>query len=316
MPSRKDELDQFKSDINLVEFAESYGFQIDLKTSSRNNFILFNNSGEKLAITHRSNGHWTYLDVHVETGGTIVDFVQSKSQKSLGEVRKELRAWKGSPHYRPIGTQAPAKPSKLNAGQVVSQWNTASPVTSQLPYLESRSIPYSVISDPIFRDRLRIDRRSNLLFPHWNLEGEICGFEMKNSNFTGFATGGTKGLWCSRPRENDQVAIFCETGLDALSLATLFGIERKRFFSFAGRLNSYQPLCIQSAVAKMPARSQVWLAMDHDDAGMKLVAQLREILTRCEVTILEKLPEKIGYDWNDVLRDESQMRIVSSPHCQ
>ncbi len=319
MLSRHDELDRFKTDINLVEFAESVGFQIDRKKSSRNNFILFNNCGEKLAITRRSNGHWAYLDVHSESGGTIVDFVQSRNRKSLGEVRKELRLWAGSPQYKPMGTQTQAMsvpPKLLDAGHVASQWEAAKPVLLQLPYLQERSIPYSVIANPIFRDRLRIDQRSNLLFPHWNLEGQLCGFEIKNKNFTGFATGGTKSLWCSRPRAEDQIAVFCETVIDALSFATLFGTERKRFFSTAGRLNSYQPLCIQSAVAKMPAGSQIWLAMDHDDAGQKLASQIRGIVIRPDVAIVEKLPEKNGDDWNDVLRrEESQKHFVASPNC-
>lgn len=316
MASRKDELEYFKSNIDLVKFAESYGFQVDTRKSSKNNFILFNHRGQKLAITQRSNGHWTYLDVGTETGGTIIDFIQAIHPKSLGEVRKVLRQWKESPRYWPTEPRPSAKSRDIDHDQVVNRWNAAKPISSQIPFLDSRSIPYSTIADPIFQDRLRIDHRSNLLFPHWNLDGKICGFEIKNQNFTGFATGGSKGLWCSRPRDDDQVAVFFETGLDALSFATLFSTHRKRFFSFAGRLNSHQPLCIQSAVDKMPVNSQVWLAMDHDEAGLKLAGQLREIISRVDVRILEKLPERQGDDWNDVLCAKSQKHIVASPHCR
>jgi hypothetical protein len=34
-------------------------------------------------------------------------------------------------------------------------------------------------------------------FPHFDQLG-LCGYELKNRNFTGFAPGGEKGLWSSQ----------------------------------------------------------------------------------------------------------------------
>jgi hypothetical protein len=45
-----------------------------------------------------------------------------------------------------------------------------------------------------FAGHIRIDVRGNAVFPHIDRDG-VCGYEIKNRNFTGFAPGGEKGLW-------------------------------------------------------------------------------------------------------------------------
>jgi hypothetical protein len=47
--------------------------------------------------------------------------------------------------------------------------------------------------------RLRIDARRNAVFPHRDDDG-VCGYEIKNRGFTGFATGGVKALVALEPK--------------------------------------------------------------------------------------------------------------------
>ena len=53
-----------------------------------------------------------------------------------------------------------------------------------------------LIADERFAGRIRIDNKGNAVFPHFDAEG-LSGYELKNVEFTGFASGGAKALWLS-----------------------------------------------------------------------------------------------------------------------
>jgi hypothetical protein len=48
----------------------------------------------------------------------------------------------------------------------------------------------------------------------------VCGYEIKNRDFTGFARGGSKGLWLSHTEPDDTRMVSCESAIDALSHAS------------------------------------------------------------------------------------------------
>ena len=323
MDGRRDELLQFKTNVNLCEYAESVGFVLDQKASSRCSAVMRHPIGDKIVVARTPSRHWVYFNVHGgQSGangdsGTIIDFVQARKKLSLGEVRKELRHWIGTSQLstaRPLSQLTiDLEPSEHDSAKVVGNWMKAKRLSSGQTYLvKDRQIPSSVITDPIFADRFRTDRRSNVLFPHWNQSGSLCGYEIKNRGFTGFAPGGTKGLWCSRPRIDDQVMVLAETAIDALSVAAIFGTAKKRFFSTAGQISPTQAACIRSAVSRMSPDAEIWLAFDNDKGGRKLVQQVTDALaefTDNSRKIVMSLPPKIGDDWNDVLRNESRLTL-------
>lgn len=319
MTGRRDELEQFKTQINLCEYLASRGFVLDRKHSSRCSAVMRHSNGDKLIIARTPARHWVYFNVHGGDSGSIIDCVQARDRVSLGEVRKELRPW--------IGRTAPApaslpslpidlEPSQHDAARVLAAWMKTKPINGRHQYLEeTRQIPSSVLSDPIFHDRIRIDARANALFPHWNQQASLSGFAIKNRGFTGFSPGGIKGLWCSRPRPDDRDLYLCETAIDALSVATLLGTAGKRFFSTAGQISPAQAACIRSAVSKMPDDGRVVLAVDNDDGGRKLIEAVRQALATAGFPagrITEHLPDNPGDDWNDVLK-ASRLQGPASP---
>jgi len=314
MVSRSQELEQFKREINFCLFAASYGFEIDPKKSGRSSAVLKHPNGDKLVVSKSKSGHWVYFNVHGDDKGTIIDFVKERDGSNLGMTRKKLRPWIGGisvagslPEAFPNLT-----PSKHDAIGVMRTWSKAKS-TQRHPYLENqRKIPTSILSDPVFLDRFRIDVRGNALFPHWNDDSMVCGFEIKNRGFTGFSTGGVKGLWCSRPRETDNEMILCETAIDALSFAAIYGTQYKRFFSTAGQLSPGQEKLLISAAKQMDQLIIVRLAMDNDDGGRKLASKIRLVLDERPTGIMgleKKQPEIVdffpateGEDFNDVLK--------------
>jgi len=199
------ELEQFKTGVNLSEFAASKGYALDRRESSRNSAVMRHPDGDKIVIAkNEASGDWMYFSVRDDRdNGTVIDFVQGRDGGSLGEVRKTLRAWLGL--SRPAGVQLPAfvrdlMPVSKDRAGVIAAWERARTCTA-LPYLTSRGLGPDVLAFPRFAGCVRVDQRKNALFPHYDKDG-LCGFEVKNKNFTGFAPGGVKGLWHSATRSS------------------------------------------------------------------------------------------------------------------
>lgn len=184
------ELEQFKTGINLSEFAASRGYVLDRRESSRNSAVMRHPNGDKIVIAkNEASGHWEYFSVHTgqDKGGTIIDFVQYRDGVSLGKVRKTLRAW--------IGTSRPVPPLSFyvrdllpvsrDRAAVLKSWEQAKDCFG-LPYLTGRGLRPDVFMLPRFAGCVRVDDRNNALFPHYDKAG-LCGFEIKNKGFTGFA---------------------------------------------------------------------------------------------------------------------------------
>ncbi len=312
--SRQDELEEFKSRINLCEYATSIGYVIDAKQSGQTSAVLKHPNGDKLVVARGANRHWKYFNVHDDRDqGTIIDFIQLRDRCSIGEVRKRLREWVGKDLSVATREYQAAEliPAQHDLKQVLDNWNKATSIKGLQEYLErERHIPNHVLNAPLFKDRIRVDHRKNVLFVHYNQTG-ICGYEVKNRGFTGFSPGGVKGAFCSRPHKNDNELIICETAIDLLSYATLFGTDRKRFISTAGQISPLQQSLLLRAAERMPPLSKIVLAMDNDEAGQKLAQKISGSLQSAELSnkqIVYQLPTNEGEDWNDVLRN--------SPRCK
>jgi hypothetical protein len=173
------------------------------------------------------------------------------------------------------------------------------------PFLNQvRSLPEAITSDQRFAGRIYQDQRSNAVFPHYDQEG-LCGYEVKNSGFTGFSPGGSKGLWCSRTDKADDALVIGEAAIDLLSFAALYPSETSRYVSTGGAVSPTGLELIAKAAAKLPKGSQIILAVDHDKAGEKLADEIKALLCpvvveACLVSI--RIPQGRGEDWNDVLR--------------
>lgn len=93
--TRTQEIDDFKRQINLTEYAATQGYVLDRKESSRNSVTMRGPGGDKIIIGKDANsGHWVYFSVRNDADhGTIVDFIQNRQRMALGEARKALRPW-------------------------------------------------------------------------------------------------------------------------------------------------------------------------------------------------------------------------------
>ena len=297
-------LERFKTDINLVEYAGSCGYALLKQESSRNSAVMKSADGEKIIIARNTNGHWMYFSVHDDRdNGTIVDFVlQRKAANNLGRVKLELSDWVEGRGEVDTGQEAlrlPLVPISRDRQGVLKRFSSMSPV-SYHPYLTARGLTESLLSLPPFHRKVVIDDRRNAVFPHEDEEG-LCGYEMKNKGFTGFASGGVKGLWSSHPQSGDTDLVIAESAIDALSYAALF--QRPAVYvSTAGAWNPKTPTLLQAKTSLLPKDGKIILAFDHDPQGKVYELQARQHLQGMGLEIISHFPEQPGTDWNDVLR--------------
>lgn len=309
-----DELEDFKTHINLTEYAASLGYEMDRRESSRNSVIMRHPDGDKIIVARGLDQHWIYFSVRDETdNGSIIDFIQNRKGDSFGQIRQRLRPWigYGRPVKRPP-VHAYAKevePSSKDLARVIAAYSRMR-AAPRHPYLESRGIPAALLTDPRFRRRVFVDERHNAVFPHWNASG-ICGYEIKNKDFTGFSSGGEKGLWISRAGKDDTRLVIAESAIDALSHAALFPDKKARYASTGGKMNPQQPDLIRSAILHLPPGAEVVAATDADEDGRKMADQIKAEACEANRNFIRHEPPAEGSDWNDQIRGNKQQLTLS-----
>jgi hypothetical protein len=303
------ELERFKTEIDLRAYAALQGYVWDKRESWRGSTVMRHPDGDKIIIKRDADGHYVFFSVHGDARGSIIDFIQNRQGGSLGTVRKELRQWTGLDTRPAAGgiSEVPIFPALPTTGKDrlrVEAELARMPAAPRHPYLEQeRKLPSTVLERDRFAGRVRMDERGNAVFPHFDGQG-ICGYEIKNRGFTGFARGGSKGLWSSQTEPEDTRIIFCESAIDALSHATLFPDEHARYASIGGQVNPAQPELIRAAAASMATGAGIVAAMDNDDDGRKLADMVRkavELTGRSDLRFTTEQPAGVK-DWNDQLR--------------
>lgn len=297
------ELERFKTEIDLRAYAAALGYGLDRKESWRGSSVLRHPNGDKVIVKVDSDQHYVYFSVRDESdNGSIIDFVQRRKAANLGRVRQELRPW--------IGRQAPSpalfpalQPTTKDRLAVERQYRLMKDVERHAYLEEVRRLPVETLISPRFAGRIKTDARGNAVFGHFDLAG-LCGYEIKNSGFTGFARGGEKGLWLSHHEATDRRLVLCESAIDALSHATLFPSLHTRYASLGGQMNPKQPALLKALLLKLPPDTEIIVATDADADGRayaQQIASLVEEILRDDLRFVRQEPTS-GKDWNDVLR--------------
>lgn len=303
------ELDAFKREIDLRQFAVSLGYKIDRRESWRGSTVL-RRGADKIVVKRNGNGHYVFFSVRKDDDhGTLIDFVQRRQNLSLGAVRQILRSWIGRPVIPP--QFPPLEPTSPDRMRIECAYRRMADVP-RYPYLEQdRCVPAGVLLSPRFVGRMRMDSRGNTVFPHFDAAG-LCGYEIKHRGFTGFAAGGQKGLWLSHTRGDDRRLILTESAIDALSHAALFpdAEDQTRYASLGGKPSGRQMGLLHAAIAKLPPEAEIVAAFDADPAGHRLAAEIRQVVAtvasrmeRSDLIFKSHLPTQEEEDWNIVLQN-------------
>jgi hypothetical protein len=300
------ELDEFKRDIDMRPYAASMGYTLDARESWRGSAVM-RCGGDKIVIKRDSDGHYVYFSVRDDRDhGTIIDFIQNRQRLSLGEILRELRLWLGRPDES-APSFAKLETTSKDRMQVETEYHRMRDAPRHTYLERGRRLPTPLLGSDRFAGRIRTDARGNAVFPHFDGQG-LCGYELKNWTFTGFATGGEKGLWQSQARPEDNRLVFAESAIDALSHAALHPDTQTRYASIGGTPSPKQIALIAASIAKMPPGSEIVSAMDCDRAGRGLsqIIGCAAGQPGCrKVSFRVHSPDREGDDWNDVLKDRS-----------
>ncbi|NJO98993.1 MAG: relaxase/mobilization nuclease domain-containing protein, partial [Pleurocapsa sp. CRU_1_2] len=167
---RTEELERFKTEINLVEYAFTQGYQIDRNKSSQNCIVLKDPSGDKILVgLDKSERHYFYYSVRDDRDyGSIIDFIQKRKNLNLGEVRKELRPWINNNYsstYTHTTEPIPKpEPALKDRHKILAQFENFKAIAHH-PYLKQRGISQQTTSHPRFEGTIYTDSRSNVIFP-------------------------------------------------------------------------------------------------------------------------------------------------------
>lgn len=297
-----DELDQMKR-INIADYAASRGYQVNRAKSSRSALCMDSADGDRIIIGRDDkSGHSVYYSVRDDNdNGTIVDFVQQRDSKNMGQVRQELRPWigRGSQERPEVQKQPDPAPSSKDRQAQARGLAVCEPVSDRHAYLESRGLETETLEH--FKERVFTDQRGNAIFPHYDSQG-VSGLEIKNERFTGFSKGGEKGLWVHGPKDPEQI-IVCESAIDCMSHYKLHKPEKAMYVSTAGKMSVEAKQNLKSLLDNHPD-AEVVAAFDNDPAGRKYGQELAGL---AEKEVKNDLPKE-SKDWNEQLQKEAQQQ--------
>src|SRR5579863_9866438 len=108
------ELESFKREIDLRQFAVSLGYEIDRRESWRGSSVL-RRGADKIVVKRNGNGHYVFFSLRDDRdNGTVIDFLQRREDLSLGAVRQVLRPWIGRSASAPqLPALQPASPDRM-----------------------------------------------------------------------------------------------------------------------------------------------------------------------------------------------------------
>ena len=132
------EIEAFKRDIDLRQFAVSLGYEMDPGESWRGSTVL-RRDADKIVVKRKGNGHYVFFSVRDDRdNGTIIDFLQGRKCLSLGGVRKALRAWIGKPSLPQFSRLEPSNQNRLRVEE--AYWRMVP--APRHPFLEQeRGVP-------------------------------------------------------------------------------------------------------------------------------------------------------------------------------
>lgn len=292
----------FKAEINLTQYAAHLGYEIDRKKSTRSS-IAMRNGGDKIIISRRGN-LWVYFSVSDDNdNGTIIDFAEKRTNKSLKEIGYELQSWITGGVVLPQAKSyvQEVEEQEYDPARVANVFKRCRPAQNHA-YLEGRGVTRGLLLSPRFAERIFTDRYQNAAFPHCGSTG-ICGLELKNADKAIFVKGSEKTLWRSNVRAGDDMLILSEAVIDALSHAVLFPNETAIYAATGGGMSPEQTKIIRQAACGIKNLKRILVITDNDTGGDRLSDKILNAIAESDFSgeIARHSPDTRGDDWNDVL---------------
>jgi len=307
---QKYDFSSYKSQINLSHYATSLGYELDPRKTTKSSLVMKHPNGDKVIISKRGKNYVYFSVSDDKDNGTIVDFIRKRTDKTFPEIGLELQKWVKGGGNIPVNIPLTGdiQQQEYNPERIKALFERMIPLKWD-KYLENtRKIPQLTLKNNLFAGRIYRDTYGNVVFPHYDHTG-ICGLELKNADKGVFVRGSAKGLWTSTINLKAETLVITESPIDGLSYFTLFPDLQKSgvvFASVSGGLRPHQIQLLSDLIKKLPQLRKIILAVDHDKGGEKIEKTIREGVKNSGEffdNMLTHVPEKIGADWNEVLKN-------------
>ena len=303
------EMERFKREINLAEFARTRGYGKE-NGSGKNGMILKGLDGDRIVVvTNSPDNQGVYFNVHDQKdSGSVIDFVKRRTGTNLSQIRKELRSWleagRKEEYARPFPSTSDQQKIMRDVAGMSREPNSS--------LMKDRKISAKILSDPRFSGEVLTDSGGHAIFPHYH--NGLAGYEGENLDSTRFSPGGERGLWYSHGLGGKSKRItICESGIDCLSHAQMHPNHGSDYVSISGSLSDSQKSDLEM-IARMALilGIEIVVAVGDDTLGKTLAEEIKGIFQKHRVKTVREIPVH-GKDWNEALmrQPEEQASTVA-----
>jgi hypothetical protein len=310
------ELERFKTEINLIDYLQDLGYELDKSKSSRKSAVL-KSGGEVLVVSRNSNGHYVYFNAQDnKDGGTIIDFIQRRTGKNLGQVRKDLRAYLSgyspSEHLTPTN-QFDVREMYQKAEYFTRAWENLDELDDIWELFDNiRGINRKTIKNNEF---IKKDKDGNLYFAV-QTENGITGLYQTDNRMQQkfFAKGSIKGIWANKKLSKDiKRIIVTETPTDSLSIQELNRIGAVEYdenetlhIATLGRMGEDAKKTLEKVFRMLP-NAKIVIATDNDTAGEEIASEVLKIANRENVNRITFGESKDANEYLQKIRREQEL---------
>ena len=289
----REELELFKTQINIADVAQDMGYEIDKKKSTRKSIVL--KAGGDVIIVSRNadNGHYIYFNANNPSdAGTIIDFVQQRTGKNLGQVRRILRQYlqnnNGVQHLQ-VSSKEYIKNYYKAIDYFTKRWEQIKKKTDESNALRHKNARGLSPITLMTTQYMGYDEETGkIVFPIFNENG-ICGLYLTDENMKKkyFAKNSIKGIWADKSikelKDKDDVKIIItESPIDSLSLKEIATVIKNKsddnvlHIATLGRMGQEAKDTLKKIFRFLP-NAELLIATDNDEAGQEIANEIINI---------------------------------------
>ena len=302
------ELNNFKTNINLAEFATAFGYYRDKEKSSINAPVMRHENGDKIIIGRdRADNHYIYFNPNNDSdNGTIIDFVKNRTGETLGHIRKRLRSWLHNPQPQ---ENIPVKTSSKDALRIANIWSA---IKEERGAFDKHWGVYHTTLDKLQKMRnVKRGEDGSYYFALSNTQG-ICGIEKRTgAGEKHIISGSEKGVFVDGELKEAREIVIFESPVDMASYIELNDqiYDTDRYYACTmGSIGESTEKSLE-AIFDYNKEAKIIIAVDNDAGGDQITEKIATILSRVDGK-LDRAERQVPQtkDWNDDLKAEKHER--------
>ena len=329
---------------DLPAYAERLGMKLD-KDASYKGHQVFRNGSEKIDTYRAPDGTWRWHERHSRENGDIFALHSRITGESFAKAKEAVAEFEGSARNM-TPTQLNESTQQAKADQVAESIDRQAEIEAgtqkarhvlglmgrrDTRYLEERGISREVLAETRWKTNLH----GSAVFPHYDADRNLCGYEYRGYDYQDKETGETKqakgfsrdtekGIYIANGRCPNPTEIrFCEGGVDTLSAYQLATPAERQRILFVGTTGETGPNT-EAAIKALAERNNIQkfsLAYDRDEGGeghtAKREERLRKAFPDAQIRdVREELGMREKEDPNDLLRRLQAERNQSAERTQ